>query len=338
MTKRNKFQNMNNNFRTPINISGLSIDINHHDQIMSVGSCFAVEIAQYLTKHKFKTLTNPHGITYNPLSVARVMSDIVQQRLYQLADLVKHQGLFHSFQHHGDFSASDPDDTLTKINNQIVKAHHFLKKSKWIIITLGTAHVFYHLKRKEVVNNCHRFPATLFRRDLLSVHQVTKALKKTLEMLSNFNPSCHILFTISPVRHWRDGPVENNDSKATLRLAIRPLIKKINNTHYFPSYEIIMDELRDYRFYGNDMLHPNSLAVQYIWQKFEHFSMNQQTQMTNHKIGKLIEGIGHKPFRVTSPEHQKFLKQWKAKIISIQLEYPHINFEEELTKVQNQII
>ncbi|MEL6989544.1 MAG: GSCFA domain-containing protein, partial [Bacteroidota bacterium] len=242
------------NLRTSLPIHPFPFNLQHEDQVLSIGSCFAEEIAKKLNYYKFKITANPHGILYNPLSIIQCLNEIQSKKLYIEEDIFQNQEVWYSFQHHGKFSDLDPNVLIKQINKSIQRAAHALESSKLLICTLGTAFVYENKSDQRVVANCHKLPSDHFKKKLLKVETIVDAFEKTILSLSKQFPNINWLFTISPVRHLKDGFVENQRSKSTLHLAVHKLIEKFDHVHYFPSYEIVIDELRDYRFYNEDML------------------------------------------------------------------------------------
>ena len=256
-------------FRTHLPLPKYDFGINHSHHVMCLGSCFAENIAQKLQNFKFSTLLNPHGILYNPVSIEKSLNQLRSAHQFSESDLLGHQGLWHSFDHHGQFSMPDQKDTLKKINERLEEGHHFLKNANRLIVTLGTANVFVYKKSGEIVANCHKLPGNEFERKRLKVETIVKKLSPIFSKLKTEKPGLHIITTVSPIRHIRDGLVENQRSKATLLLALDQICADLEFVHYFPSYEILLDDLRDYRFYEADMIHPNEVALNYIWDIFK---------------------------------------------------------------------
>ncbi len=269
-------------FRTKIQLPKSDISITHHDKILLMGSCFTENIGQLLQYYGFKALQNPHGILYNPISIFKSTEEITQQKNYTLDDLMEHRQLYLSLQHHGKFSDTNANVVLSNINTAIQNAYTHWIGAKYIVFTLGTSFVYYHKERATIVGNCHKIPATAFEKRLLSIEEI----KQSYQSIQSILKDKKVLFTVSPVRHWRDGAIENQRSKSILIESVHQIISENTNCFYFPSYEILMDELRDYRFYAEDMLHPNDIAVKYIWQQFSDVYFDDVTKSINDRIEK----------------------------------------------------
>lgn len=245
--------------------------IQHTHQLLLVGSCFTENIGEKLRKHKFSTLENPNGILFNPISVAEAMNTYIENRQIHESDIFRHNETWHSWKHHSRFSGITANDCVAKINTSTDRAHNYLKHADHLLITLGSAWVYTltdkaaNAKPGEVAANNHKAPADWFAKRLLTAQETTEVLDHMLSRLLLFNPGLHIIFTISPVRHLREGVIENNRSKAVLIQAVHSLVEKYEALYYFPAYELVIDDLRDYRFYSEDLVHPNYQATQYVW-------------------------------------------------------------------------
>jgi len=306
----------------------LSTTINHQDKILLVGSCFTENIGSKLKQYKFSVLENPNGILFNPISIAKSVNSYINNTKYTGADLFFQNECWNSWEHHSRFSHPDKGACLDSINQSQSTAHLFLKAADWIMITIGSAFV-YELENKKVVANCHKVPTDKFIKRLLNTEEVVKALQEMIRNLFAFNPRIKILFTISPVRHLRDGFVENSRSKATLIQAVYQLVEQQENRFYFPAYELVIDDLRDYRFYAEDMVHPNYAATNYVWEKFVATCIDEPSQKLMKEINSINAAKSHKPFNPTSEQHKKFLETNLQKTNQLNQQYPYINFEEE---------
>ena len=255
---------------TSVNVDPMPMRVDFSTGIVSLGSCFANEIGQRLQESGFHTELNPFGTLYNPASMAEALERLMEEREITEDDLVEHEGLWHSWHHHGSFSRPTAAETLTACNSRLHEAHQALCEAKLLMLTFGTAWVFEHEDR--VVANCHKLPNTMFKRRRMTIEEVVARWQPVLQRLYAFNPSLTVLFSVSPIRHLGDGAHSNQLSKSTLLLAIDQLVSIFNSQSsisYFPAYEIVLDELRDYRFYGPDMAHPSELAVEVVWEKFQ---------------------------------------------------------------------
>ncbi len=313
------------NFFTSVNIPQYSFSISHQQPVLLLGSCFAQNIGHQLLKNKFSTIVNPFGIIYNPISLAGAFKDVLENKIYTENDLFYFNDLWLSFHHHGDFSFPQKEDTLKKINQNIADAHLQLKKTKTIIFTFGSAWVYEHKERAEIVANCHKLPASHFNKRLLSVNEVINSFSALIKKHQDIN----FLFTVSPVRHIKDGLNENNVSKSVLHLAVHELANQFHNCFYFPAYEIVVDELRDYRFFNEDMVHPTPQAINYVWNKFSEAFFDKNTQELIQKIEKIQNASQHKPFNFESKQHQEFIQKQLSNIKELETLYPYLNFENE---------
>ena len=294
-------------FRTTLSTPEFDFDISHNDRIFCIGSCFAEHMAQKLRKNKFETYLNPFGILYNPISIKKTLQSLLEKNQFTKDHLFINQGLWHSFDHHGSFSTPNKSETLLGINDAFNKGQAFLRQTTRLIVTLGTANVFVHKKSGKIVANCHKLPGIEFERKRLSVEKIVEQLSLVFEKIKNQNSDLQIITTVSPIRHIRDGLIENQKSKAVLLLALDEICRNLDFVHYFPSYEIMQDDLRDYRFYEADLVHPNDLAIEYIWDIFKQAFFNKNTLELIAKIEKIVTASQHRPFHQASDQHQHFL-------------------------------
>lgn len=324
-------------FRTTIDIPASSIRINHQSHLMMFGSCFAQNIGQTLVKDKFDVNVNPFGILYNPLSVSSVIRRIIKGTAFSEKNLQLYNGIYSSFMHHGDFSALTSEGSLSKINTSLESATKALQRMDTLIVTFGTAYAYKLKATGEVVSNCHKFSSSDFDRSRLSVNEIADDWSNLITELKETNPSLNILFTVSPIRHWKDGAHENQLSKSVLLLAIDELSRKFDNVHYFASYEILMDDLRDYRFYADDMIHPSQTAITYIWDLFSKTYFDEKTRA----IIRLWQGIRlaleHRPFNRESESHKQFLRQTLLKLEAFQNNYPYLDCTNEVQQLKYQL-
>lgn len=306
------------------------VNLSHQEAILLLGSCFTENIGEKLLNSKFNVNINPFGIIYNPISIANSLTRIVNNQLYTEQELSEQHKKWFSFDHHGSFSSFNQQECLTKINNEITCAYQHLQETKTIVFTLGTAWVYENIENKKLVANCHKIPAKNFTKRLLTVDEIVQLFLALANTLKNIQ----FIFTVSPVRHISDGLHENNISKSVLHLAIHELTKNHTNCHYFGAYEMVIDELRDYRFYKEDMIHPTNQAINYVWDKFASTYFNEQTNHLNQRIEKLQQAVLHRPFDFESESHQQFIKQQVLQMQQLEKEYPFLNFEEEKREIQ----
>ena len=320
-------------FTTPVNAAKSDVEITHKSNIMLLGSCFAQNIGNKLQAYKFNICTNPFGITYNPLSIATILQRIVAGEPFTACspEILENGENWHSLLHHSDFSRRTKNELLSNINSSLQKAHKHAQTADILIITFGTAYVYTRGSDGMVVNNCHKLPASNFTRKLLSIEEITDSMSKALAPIIANRPGVKILFTVSPIRHLRDGAHDNQLSKATLLLAIEQLQKTFGkNTAYFPSYEIVLDELRDYRFYAEDMAHPSPVAVEYIWEKFAAAYISRGSNALCNAIEEIERALAHKPFDATSNVYKDFVRATLKKIDAVKQQHPYLNFEKEI--------
>ncbi|MDP3352150.1 MAG: GSCFA domain-containing protein [Flavobacteriaceae bacterium] len=310
--------------RTEIELTKQESVINYNSQIVLFGSCFVENIGDKLDFYKFPHLVNPFGILFHPIAIENALDDIYQKKFYTENDLYFHNDLWQSFKHHSKFSSESKSEILSTINTSIENANHFLKKSSHIIITLGTAWVYEFTEQQQLVANCHKISQNKFKKRLLSLDEIQQSLQNILTLITEFNPKTTVLFTVSPVRHLSNGIVENGQSKALLLTAIHQVINQ-KNAHYFPSFEIMMDDLRDYRFYKSDMIHPNELAVDYIWDQFKKSWIDEKSNQLMEAVADVQKALQHRPFNEDSPKHQIFLKNLQQKMDRLATQH-HIHF------------
>jgi len=309
--------------------------IGYRDKLFLIGSCFSENMGAKLNTHLFKVFENPHGILFNPVSVAQSLSDCINKKQYTEADLFELNEVWNSWQHHTRFSGITAKDALEKINESINKGHSFLKTADHIVITLGSAWL-YKLNShspntaEQVVANNHKAPAAWFDKQLMKPDELTALLKKMVEELLNYNAHLQIIFTISPVRHLREGLIENNRSKAVLIQAVHEIVGSAENIAYFPSYEYIIDDLRDYRFYAEDLVHPNYAASNYVWEKWVETYMNEETQSIMKQVAELQLAMHHKPFFAGSTQHKEFLQNCIVKTERLLSLYPYLSLNDQV--------
>ncbi len=316
--------------------------IGYRDSLFLIGSCFSENMGAKLNTHLFKVFENPHGILFNPISVAQSLSDCIHNKQYTEADLFQLNEVWNSWQHHSRFSGISSKEALDKINNSIAKAHTFLKTADHIVITLGSAWV-YQLNSQSphaaglVVANNHKAPATWFDKALMKPDALVLLLNKMVKDLLQFNPHLQIIFTISPVRHLREGLVENNRSKAVLIQAVHEIVDSTENVAYFPSYEYVIDDLRDYRFYAEDLVHPNYAASNYVWEKWVETYMNEETQGIMKQVAELQLAVQHKPFFAGSSQHKEFLQNCIVKSERLLSLYPYLPLNDQVQFFKQEI-
>lgn len=294
--------------QTPVVFPKASFDITHRSAMMMFGSCFSENIGSKLVESKFSVNVNPFGILYNPVSIFNAITRLLNKQEFSEKDFIYHNDSHHSFMHHGSFSNIKIEDAITKVNQDFNLAVSQLEVSDFLLITFGTSYVFRWNESGEIVGNCHKKPASQFTRERLTVEDISFAWSTLIKRALAINPNLKILFTVSPIRHFKDGAHNNQLSKSILHLSIDNLMQQFPaNTFYFPAYEIMIDQLRDYRFYTDDMLHPSQLAQDYIWQRFGESYFSEETNGIIAQWQRIYQSLSHKPYNANSEAYQKFL-------------------------------
>ena len=312
-----------------IRIDEPTVRIDYRDKIMMIGSCFTEHIGDSLAGYKFQVLQNPNGIIFDPATAASSLISYIERRKYTEHDLVHLNELWQSWQHHSRFSGPDKEEVLDRINQSQEAAHVFLKNARWLVITLGTSYS-YRLEHNQPVANCHRAPGSWFDKYMMRVDETITALDTCIYRLFQFNPELRILFTVSPVRHARDGIVQNNRSKARLIEAVHHLADKFDRIHYFPAYELVIDVLRDYRFYDTDLVHPNYQATSYVIEQFMKHFVNEKSNELSREVERIVIARKHKAFQPATDAHRRFLHMHAAKARALMESYPYLDLREEI--------
>jgi lysophospholipase L1-like esterase len=301
-------------FRTEIQLAPASFELLPGDHVALHGSCFSDHIAAKLERHGFVVARPSHGILFHPLAIVRALHDVTEGKQYTHSDLVFRDELWHSLAHHGAFSGRDRDDLLNRINGSITQYALSLVKARLLVVTLGTAWAWRWKESGEVVGNCHKLPGQEFTHELISYASMKNELSTIFSRLRQFNPDLEIVLTVSPVRHWREGAEANMRSKAHLILLAHELISSLSFVHYFPAFEFFMDDLRDYRFYSDDLIHPAPAGISYVWEKFTDWCMSRQTKSTIDRIGQLSRIYDHRPVDATSDSYLQALDSAEKEI------------------------
>lgn len=316
-------------FRTQIPIPKSNFPIDYESRIVSLGSCFAENIGAKFDYFKFQNFTNPFGIIFNPVALEKLLSRCIQLHFYTEKDIFFHNECWNCYEVHSELSNADKEDFLQLLNQTVEAANQQLKEASHCIITLGTAWIYRHLESDEIVANCHKVPQKKFTKELLSVEAIQNSLTAVMSQLKTFNPKLQFVFTVSPVRHIKDGFVENQQSKAHLITALQAIVQAEENkacAGYFPSYEIMMDELRDYRFYTEDMLHPNTVAIDYVWERFTQTVLSEKSHAIMDAVDAIQKGLQHRPFNPDSESYSKFRANLNQKISELQEKHPDMTF------------
>lgn len=321
--------------QTRVNIPAPPEKIGYDTPCLFMGSCFSDNIGQLMSSHKFPVLLNPFGTLFNPLSVAAGLNRLLQQQPYTASELTLHNGLWFSFDHYTGFSHPDRDTCLENINRSFAEAAQWLRKSRFLILTFGTAWAFRHNQTAKTVANCHKLPATTFTRFCAEPETITGTYNKLLGNLQQLNPGLRVIFTLSPVRHWSDGAVQNQLSKSVLHYSIQQLVQQHPRNWYFPAYEIFMDELRDYRYYASDMLHPGEQGIRYTWERFCETCISETAVKILAGVAAVIKAAGHRPMHTATTNHEEFRLNTIKKIELLMAQYPFLDFSNELTRLRS---
>ena len=320
-----------NSFRTEITCPpGNPIALK--DRILTTGSCFADQLGNWLLNNKFEVLVNPFGTNYNPISIHKNLIDLITDEVDNHL-LIEQQGIWHHFDYHSNWSSDNKKELINSIRNKQTLVKEYVSQAKVVVITYGTAWVYTHKDQNKIVANCHKVPAREFDKQLLSVEKIIQSFNTLQAIIKSINKNIRFILTVSPVRHVKDTLQMNSVSKACLRLACHQLASQHQEVDYFPSYEIMMDDLRDYRFYDRDMIHPSEEAVEYISQKFSNQYFNQDVITFIEKWSSIKQALTHRPFHPDSTSHQKFLKDLLHKLNAIK----EVSVAEEIKFVQSQI-
>ncbi len=323
-------------FRTIVSLLPAAKKISHSNKLLMFGSCFTESIGQKLENAKFSVDINPFGVLYNPISIVKSINRLINKELVEKKDLFCNQNLWRSFAYHSSFSGSSVVKSIDNMNNRLIESSERFGQTDFLLITFGTAWIYELAETGEVVSNCHKLPENKFKRHRLTVDEIVEVYSLLINRLLSVNKKMQIVFTVSPIRHWKDGAHENTVSKSILLMAVEELEKRYRCVNYFPAYELIMDDLRDYRFYGQDMLHPNQMAIDYIWERFQECFFTLDTQQIAREMEKMTKAIAHKPFNQFTEGYQQFCEQQLNKIYVFEKLCPEINFEKEIAFFKSQ--
>lgn len=314
-------------FRTPVPIPKSDHLIDYNSKIVSLGSCFAVNMSEKLDYYKLQNVCNPFGILFHPLAIEKLVNFAVSGKRFTESDVFYHNERWHCFDAHSDLSNSNKETLLESLNEILISTSRQLREASHVIITYGTSWVYRNIQSDAIVANCHKVPQKQFRKELLSVGEIQESIANTLKFIHSVNPNCSVVFTVSPVRHIKDGFVENQWSKSNLIAALHQIINcQLSIINYFTSYEIMMDELRDYRFYAEDMLHPNQVAIDYIWERFKETNIAETAYETMDAVATIQKSLQHRPFNPDSESHQKFEANLQDKISKMVSQYSFMKF------------
>jgi hypothetical protein len=312
-------------FTTKIPIETSKNPITYESKILALGSCFAENMSEKFQYFKFQITTNPFGIIFNPVSIEKLINRVVNKIEFTEKDIFFHNDLWHCYEVHSELSNPNKEEFLKLLNFSIFQSFNLLIQTTHLTITYGTSWVYRNIESNEIVANCHKVPQKQFKKELLSTETIEKSIQNSIDLIQKVNPTCQFIFTISPVRHIKDGFVENTLSKSHLISALHST-QNLKSITYFPSYEIMMDELRDYRFYASDMLHPNQVAIDYIWERFSENYISDESQKVMEDVDSIQKSLLHRSFNPNSESHQKFLSNLNKKINTLTSNYPQIEF------------
>lgn len=324
-------------FRTVVDIPDSRHKTGYETLSFWMGSCFTENIGSRLKELKFPAVVNPFGVLYNPESIRNSLNILMENRIFTRKDLHYGNDLWYSFYHHSSFSHPDRDICLQRINESTCRSSAYLKEAKLLFITFGTARAYRHTGSGLIVSNNHKLPHNMFSQVLLEVDDIVDSYKALIGDLMKYNPELKLVFTLSPIRHWKDGATDNQISKATLLLAIAGLAEMFENVNYFPAYEIVMDELRDYRFYAEDMLHINKQGVDYIWKRFMESFVSKDASGVIKKVSSITQGIEHRPFNPHTEKHRLFLYGLLRRIDEVEKSVPGIDFSAERSEIHSRL-
>jgi hypothetical protein len=316
-------------FTTKIPIQKCNFPIDYDSKILLLGSCFAENIGNKFQYFKFQSTTNPFGIIFNAVSLEKLIRRAVENRTFTENDIFFHNELWHCYEVHSELSHPDKEEFLSNLNSILETTKNQINSLSHCSITLGTSWVYRNNETNEIVANCHKVPQKHFTKELISISQTEESLQNIVSLVHSLSPNCHFILTVSPVRHIKDGFVENSLSKAHLVSSIFHALQVSSlgaEGVYFPSYEIMMDELRDYRFYDRDMLHPNSTAIDYIWERFVTSFTSEQAQVWMQEIDAIQKALLHRPFQPESDNHMKFRAKLEERIQGLRVKLPHVSF------------
>jgi hypothetical protein len=312
------------------NIRPLSDPLKYTDKVLLIGSCFTEHMSGRLEQHKFKTLQNPHGILFNSGSVAQSLRQYIEGTPVEAQELFLLNETWNSWDYHSRFSGTDKEEVLAGMNRELSAAHDFIRQADWLFITLGSSYQYVLRDNNRLVTNNHRAPAQWFDRRLAGIDEMVADLKDALAQLHAINPTARVMFTVSPVRHIRDGVVENNRSKGRLIDTVHTLCELLPYCYYFPAYELVIDILRDYRFYDIDFVHPNYLATTYVWDQFTKACIDPGVLPVMEQVKDIMTARAHRARFEDTDSHRKFLKSYTAKVQQLMEAHPYLDLREEL--------
>ncbi|OJJ20495.1 hypothetical protein BKI52_18735 [marine bacterium AO1-C] len=322
-------------FRTTFHLPSSPFSLDLQTPVLSLGSCFANTMGKRLQQNKFRALVNPFGVIFNPLSIYKLLTTSIVQSSLQDQDLIQSQGIWYHYHMHSEFCADEPIVLKDKIQQQVQHTHHFLQSTQVLMLTFGTAYGYFRLDNQQLVANCHKVPQRNFEKRLLGIEEITRGFSELYQALQSINPQLKIVLTVSPVRHIKDTIPANQVSKSILRVACHQITEQLEDVVYFPAYELLLDDLRDYRFFKADMIHPNQVAEDYIWEKFTKAFMMDDTLQFLTQWKKIQQSLSHRSFHPTSEAHQAFLHKLLGQLEGLS---KHIDVAEEIQQVKTQLV
>jgi hypothetical protein len=344
------------NFMVDFDVKKLARQINYKDKILLIGSCFTEHIGNSLAELKFPVLQNPNGILFDPESVARSLHSYLHNNRYDEEHFFRLNEIWHSWEHHSRYSNINLERAIQQVNDSQAEAHQFVSTTTWLVITLGSAFSYRltesakntggfaqqsSLRLPAVVGrgvaNCHRAPAQWFNKHLMAIEEIISVLENCLQDLFEFNSSVNVIFTVSPVRHIRDGVVDNNRSKARLIESVHYLVNKYERVNYFPAYELVIDVLRDYRFYDVDLVHPNYMATEFVLEKFAQACIDDDSGMLMEQVKQIVTARKHKALQPQTAAHAQFLQSYVEKARQLNARYPFLDLRDEIDYFSRQI-
>ena len=335
IVRRNAYLTLMKEFRTEVKVTPASQPVDIKSRVLTVGSCFADAIGSRLAAHKLNVLTNPFGVMYNPESIHKVLAYSIFNEPVPEHTYFHDRDVYLNFNFHSEFSSLTKDELASRLTNTIGSTHYFLKDADWLLLTYGTAWVYHRRETGEVVANCHKLPAAMFAKSLLTLEAITSAFRNLFNQLKKFNPKIKVILTVSPVRHLKDTMEMNSVSKRLLRVACHQCSTQYDDVEYFPAYEMMVDDLRDYRFYKADMLHPTAEAEDYIWEKFMERYFSPQLKEFVKKWNVVAAALRHRPFHPQTASHQQFLKDTLRKLEELE---SWVNVDNEKHQIQQQLL
>ncbi len=311
------------NWSTEIPLSPQQPPIDYESDVLLLGSCFAQHIATRLDYFQFRHVVNPFGVIFHPHAIEAIITRALNQETFTSQDIFQHNELWHSFWAHSKCSAPSESEILQTLNTALQELHEQLHTATHIILTFGTAWAYRHIASDRLVANCHKIPQKKFLKELATPEEVAGLLENIEVLLRDVNPTVSIICTVSPVRHLKDGILENSRSKAHLLAGVHETVTSSKNMHYFPSFEIMMDELREYRFYEADMIHPNQIAIAHIWERFNTVWISEATRALQKEIDTLRKGLAHRPFQPEQEAHKNFRESLQKRLEELSKKLPH---------------